>query len=295
MKITTFNIAAISHSFLMICLAIVSVVFLSCEQVVDNTDLLYVEKIVVASYVTAGDTTISVDITKTLPLQQIYTREAAVIQDADVSITTPYGQKKLVYNPRTTRYETPVNIIRPGDQYSLVIEWRNKKVTASTRVPEIPSVLSTATQRNFNRLSYQYEYRSTIEFVNNPRACIGLIRSDWGSALRDTTDLRNLYDGSYYPDYVQTIYNPSSDRIVYQRKDYDYWADPSYDISYIMMLFAAYDAPFHALNLRGNESGNDGIFGSSGTNPQFTVKGDGIGFFIGVQVFPSIIVIPTKS
>ena len=84
MKITTFNITAISHSFLMICLAIVSVVFLSCEQVVDNTDLLYVEKIVVASYVTAGDTTISVDITKTLPLQQMYTREAAVIQNHEI-------------------------------------------------------------------------------------------------------------------------------------------------------------------------------------------------------------------
>lgn len=279
----------------MMSMGIVSVILLGCEQVVDNTDLVYVEKIVVASYVSAGDTTISIDITKTLPLQQMYTREAALIRDANVKVITPEGQKTLVYNPRTTRYETAVRTIRPGEQYSMTIEWRNKKVTASTRVPEIPSVLSTATQRNFNRLSYQYEYRSTIEFVNNPRACIGLIRSGWGATLRDTSDLRNLYDGSYYPDYVQTIYNPSSDRIVYQTKDYDFWTDPSYDISYIMMLFAAYDAPFHALNLRGNESGNDGIFGSSGTNPQFTVKGDGIGFFIGVQVFPSITVIPIKS
>ncbi len=295
MNTTIFNIRAVSHSVLMMCMGMVAVLFFGCEQVVDNTDLLYVEKIVVASYVTAGDTTISMDITKTLPLQQIYTREAALIRDANVKVITPEGQKTLSYNPETTRYETTVNTIRQGEQYSLVIEWRNKKVTASTRVPEIPSVIAATTQRKFNSSSYQYEYVSTIEFANNPRSCIGLLGFNWGRTLRDTANLRDIYYGTHYHDYVRTIYDPSADKLIYTKKDYDYGFDPISENVYSMLLFVAFDAPFHALNLSAYDSNDDGIFGSSGTNPQFTVKGDGIGFFIGVQVFPSILVIPTES
>lgn len=267
-----------------------------CEQTVDNVILPYEEKIVIAGYIIAGTRTVSVDITKTLPVQQVYTRKDALLQDAIVTLTTPSGQQQLLYNPNTGTYEATLPAtIQAGESYRLNVEWRGKKATATTRIPTIPTILSTSVQKVRGRYYYDAYYETTVQCINDPRICVGGVNTLVTNNLNDTLMMRSTDYIARRFYYTETAYSSSADVLVVKNKELYYYYDPSSSYDYVIKTLVAFDAPFHALNLRNSNPGDDGLFGSTGTNPQFTVKGDGIGFFIGVHVFPSVTIIPTSS
>ncbi len=266
-----------------------------CEETVENPDLPYEEKIVIGAYLVAGEKEVFVNVSKTLPLTQKYTVEASTLSDAVVTIICPEGSFNALYDTRTKSYRTTIPTISVGARYELDVKWKGKKAKANTRIPGLPSVLNLSATVDYQDNSrYSRYYSLTCDFTNDPNICVGLLSDMLSSEKRSDSVTRE-----YTYNILNSFYNAKTaigngEYIRLKKKPNYYFYETEY-YKYYSLFFAAFDAPYHAMNLSGNGYGNDdSIFGSSGSNPKFNISGEGIGYFIGVNVFPRIYWVPIE-
>lgn len=270
---------------------------MGCEETVENPELPYEEKIVIKSYVVAGEKEVFVSISKTLPLIEKYTFDAALIKDAEVTIICPEGSFNALYDSEIKVYKAIIPAIKVGARYELDVKWKGKKAKASTSIPALPSIIKLSTIVDYDsKYRYTRDYTLTCDFSYDPNICVGLLGDVLSSEKRsDSVTMEYSYDilNSFYNaktaigngEYIR--FKKTSSLYIYNNNNNSY--------KYNSVFFAAFDAPYHAMNLSGSRYGNnDDIFGSSGSNPKFNISGDGIGYFIGVHVFPRIYWIPIE-
>ena len=269
---------------------------IGCEQVIENPDLPYEEKIVVGAFVMAGSQRITIDVTKTLPLTEKYSHKAAVLTDADVRIKSTNGDVKAIYNTSEEMYYADVPAIQAGEIYELTVLWNGKKATSTTRVPEVPTVVSTSSVPDYKRAeTYVKYYTFTTDFSYKPEICVGLLSERVTSYQPGEADMNlymdNLLSKLYY---AKTVVSNDDESIHYKRTSDFFYFGGEFNYYYHSALFAAFDYPYHAMNISGGRYNDGDIFGSSGSNPRFNIKGDGVGYFIGTHVFPNLVSVKIK-
>ena len=258
-------------SLVFLCVTVMSLVCLSsCTQTVANTDVPFNEQLVVSCFVYGDSTVIAADVTKTLPLSVLYSRDAALVRDAEVWMQTPTEKIKLAYDNTLQQYRCPVSGINAGGTYTLTVTWNGKSVVGSTVIPSTPIVDSV-------RASGAY-------FSPNPSASFGAVDERFSFDRPDTsvTTFKPETERGL-PKFRHLISGKQTDTGVVMRA-YDF--EPLFftdSVVYMSTKFVSLDASYYSFYLSYQVGGEISFLGSFGTNPAFTMKGDGIGVIAGVS------------
>ena len=242
----------------------------SCTQTVVNAEIPFSEQLVVSCFVYGDSSAITVDVTKTMPVTSKYSRDSALVRDAEVWMQTPGGKIKLAFDNRTGQYRCPVSSITEGGTYTLTVSWNGRTVVGSTVVPAMP-VLDSLRQ-------------SGAYFKPNAAVAYGAVDERFSFNRPDTsvTTLKPESDKGL-PKFRHLISGKQTDTGVVMR-DYDF--EPLFysdSVVYLSTKFVALDGPYYTFYLSYQVSGAISFLGSFGTNPAFTMKGDGIGIITGVS------------
>ncbi len=252
-----------------ILLALIILTFISCEQTVKDAELPYVEKLVIESVFTAGEKIDSIIITRTLPPLGEYTFEKALVTDARGYIETNGEKHELEFN--NDQYDSDLTA-KAGEKYKLVVKWKELKAYAAAFVPPkvtIDTVVHRFVKAEWSKNTYSLQLDAVVHPIEN--ACYGgRTKNGFINTIRNNWD-ENSSGGIPVP-FVQNYY-VSGDTSDFELENPVEGIIYSFDENY-------YDY-FKTRNY-GNDEG--AIFGISGRNVDWNVKGDGLGLFIGYNV-----------
>ena len=254
----------------------------SCEQNVD-AELPYKEQLVIRAVLEADVLTKDITITRTLPPLVDYTYDAALVINADAYIIGPGEKKyKLIYNPSSQKYKVDSLIPKAGETYRFEASANGKYAYAQTIIPEKVTIENFAL--SFEKVE-SWRYESWLVVI-----------SAYFKPINDyvyIAGVRRLSQGrDYLYDYVYDEIKQPSDILSDGRLKIHvvehYTSDTS---SFNLNAFKgqesfieSYDNQFYSYyNSRNDGSSNSDIFGTSGSNIRWNIKGDGIGLFIGLN------------
>lgn len=293
-----------------VCLsAMILFTMLGCENIVTDASLPYSEKIVISAVLTAGDSLKNIHISRTVAPLDTISAQKIYIGDARASITvdgksyplqlqgTDYVDSIYIRDGLLrSLYHVPNLVVEAGKHYKLRVEWQGKTATAETFVPKpieiisariIPKeVVETIIFTTGGFLQTRSTYAS-VELALRPRpnetfgiAAFGLSENDilpvefrrgfgqhiptvtvLGSSVQNGTLIlqkQSIYD---YPLYLRN-------RLYVGCSSFDAAAD-----SYFR--YRNNDTPFGTGTLPGI------LYGEPGRNPDWNIRGDGIGLFVG--------------
>jgi hypothetical protein len=261
-------------------LILFGVVLVSCEQVIENPELPFNERITIYG-ILEPNVPLELYVHKTIPP---LSNEPSfpILSDANVLIETEgvnYSLyvKDTVINMRLYRYYTSNELnIQEGKRYNLTVQWNGKTVKSSTFIPSKPIVSSLWYSDTSNSdLAFFRNFRTNISAKNIPDAVLmGL------SVVRDT--LRPIHDMLYLDNpYEITDYNFTGDSTILSfSRGFD---DPYYRNSPYLKILAFDPAFLSYLNTIERRNSDVGIFSGGGGNPVWNVYGDGFGLFLGVN------------
>ena len=111
----------------------------SCDEIVDPSDAPYVERLVVRGVLSPGDTSVDIQISRTIPVTEPYFVSDRYPDDVRAEIVVDGETYPLVYREpgpgMAPVYHAPGLIPASGKEYRLIAEWNGKTATASTTVP----------------------------------------------------------------------------------------------------------------------------------------------------------------
>lgn len=237
--------------------------FTSCEDLEQTVDfeLPYEEKIVIDGEIPAGNTGISVIVTKTIPPLEEVTFSKVNITDADVKLYFENEVIELEYTDRlsVSSYKSDGRIeIKPGVEYRLEVKWKGKTAIARTTIPEIPEITSVTsenvTEYGWTRTLYNFEFRPSERGVLEIGDDV-VFHSDDAHLLNDVDKKYNVKIEDY--------------RVINDRDSV--FVIKYYDVNYYN---------YYTTRFQGDSEG--GVFSSGGLNIEGNVEGDdGIGLWIG--------------
>ncbi|MDB5033747.1 MAG: hypothetical protein JWQ98_988 [Chlorobi bacterium] len=271
MRISRYISCLIPIVALAVCLA-------ACETVSDPGDVPYRERLVVRGELQVGEKLWDVQISRTLPLTETYTKEKAAVTDATVTVEengTPYA----LHYDQTGHYSAPELIIKSGAVYKLSIDWHGKHVTATTTAPYPVPIASV----ELKELAYKYD--STYKYFA-PNVVFHPVGNQVYGLSFDYTSLNSFSQSFSLDDYsrimrrsdtsadgtIALLYGSSGMGVV-----------SAGDIVTVHLL--SFDTPFYDYYTTDNPYGSgDDIFFSAGDNTRWNVQGDAVGIFIARQV-----------
>lgn len=249
----------------------------SCEESVTNVELPYVEQLVIDCIMESGDLVDSVIISKTLPPLAKWEMEKTIVTDAKVTISDGTKNYELTY--QNNFYNSKDLIAESGKTYTLTVEWKGKKATATTFVPypiEIPEIKWDVKEASDSWGKW---------YVVTPYALVKPTKNVVYNSGYITS-----YHGGGYPSFIgiarETDIN--SEGLVrvnfvdgYYLENVDMNNLKKYFQEYIFVLYS-YDKQFYQFFItRFNGQSGDEIFGGNSNNVLWNIKGDGIGLFLG--------------
>jgi hypothetical protein len=104
----------------------------SCTQTVSTPDIPFTEQLVVSCFLYGDSTNVTVDVSKTLPVNVSYNRDAALVKDAVVWLQTPSDRVRVMYDSVRKQYRAAVPAWVVGGAYTLSVEWRGTKTEGTT-------------------------------------------------------------------------------------------------------------------------------------------------------------------
>jgi hypothetical protein len=257
------------RSFVIIIAAALSALA-SCTQTVSTPDIPFSEQLVVSCFLYGDSSNVTVDVSKTLPVNISYNRDAALIKDATVWLQTPSERIRVGYDSARKQYRASVPTWVAGAAYSLSVEWQGKKLEGSTFMPDIPVVDSLREDGAYFKPNADVAYAAADERY-------AFAKPDTGSFPGRPTFSRGL------PWFRNLMPGKQTDSGVVMRA-YDFSPLLSSDsVVYMSTKFYALDAKYHRFFKSLENTGGVSIFGSFGVNPEYTMKGDGVGVIAGVS------------
>ncbi len=266
------------NNYILICF--ISLTLLSCEQTVTNIELPYLEQLVVNCVLQNGDVVDSLRLERTLPLLEKYDEDKALVKDAKVEISDGENNYTLYY--QNGFYKNDSLIATSGKKYSLKIEWKGKKATANTFVPnpvEIPELNYTIEKSSDTWADW---YNLKVYCLIKPTKNV-VYNSGWGSS----------YHGSQSYSFYNILREIDTDAQGYCKVNFldisfmekiDSTNIKKFLKDYLFILYS-YDVQFYQFYITSNNGrSGDEIFGGNSNNIIWNVKGDGIGLFIGRAV-----------
>ncbi len=256
---------------------LVIITFTSCEQTVTNVELPYKEQLVISCIMNNGDLVDSVVITRTLPPLEIYDINKAMVKDAKVIIFDGTKNHELSFD--NGYYKSKNLIAEAGKTYTLTVEWKGKKATASTFVPYpivIPEIKwdvkeSSDMWGNWFEVTIYSMIEPSKNVVYNSGYILDYHSGYYPSFYNISREIDVNSDGLCKVVFVNGYYFESSDigKLKENFKDY-------------ICVVHAYDAQFYTFFItKYNGQSGDEIFGGNSNNIQWNIKGDGIGLFLG--------------
>ena len=245
------------------------ILLISCEQTVKDPDLPYVEKLVIESIFTEGEIIDSIIITRTLPPLGEYSFEKALVTDAEGYIEIDGEKHELEFNKN--QYDSDLTA-KVGKKYKLAVRWKNLKAYATTFVPPkvtIDTAVHRFVENEWDENTYTFHLNAVIHPIDN-------------------TCYSGKSERHFFYDVRNNTHKNNSGRILVPFFRHDYIISDTTQFKLhdpVKGLIYSFDESFYDyFNTRdfGNEEGT--IFGISGRNVEWNVKGDGLGLFMGYNV-----------
>jgi hypothetical protein len=255
-------------------LILIAISLISCEETVTDVTLPYKENLVIRGVLEAGSS-IQISVTKTLPPLDEYSLAKALVSNAQVFVTVD-GIKYECKIDSFNNYVNPL-IIEAGKKYILDVYWNNKHAYSETVVP-LPTKINSFKRNIISdiyfpssfRMQYYVNFEMKKEFCYNASSEVYL--NNTIQEIRISDEVYKILDNKLTENTEVFIseYNTTDTTIFDGKKGY----------SNLRLVIKCYDKPFYDyfITKYGNENG---LFGMSGTNTNWNVKGDGIGMFIG--------------
>ncbi len=251
-------------SFILLIL-VISALLSSCdglEQTVDS-DLPYVEKLIIQGQFGINSRNLSVSITKSIPPLEEVTLEKVTIKDADCKVYYKGKVMNLIHQVESFYVSEDTLTLEEGVEYRLEVKWKDKFATAKSTIPKNPEILAITKKpfREFGRTDFRYEF----SLLSKEK---GMLSFDFNSKY------------SYYGDYSllnkeNTTFKLLTDRIT----EYN-------NIGEIFIL-RFFDVQFYSYYQTRYEGESDGgIFNNGGLNIEGNVKGENVfGIWYGYNTF----------
>lgn len=143
------------------------------EQYIREIDFQSNPKLVVASFITAGDTLLQVQVSRSVPVYQRSSDVQTNITDAVVSISGNGRSVNLSYDTESMLYQISIDslFIVEGETYTLRVTQNNEQVEATTTVPRRFNLQGSATISKLSRSTFGYSrtfYGCQFIFSGNP-------------------------------------------------------------------------------------------------------------------------------
>jgi hypothetical protein len=293
----------------------------SCSMTVTGVELTHDEKIVVYASLIAGEPVRNIQITHTLPPLDTFNVERSRVDNAQATITVDGTAYPLVLQPRVipvTRldsinydqanqpslYQAVGLTAQAGKTYTLKVSWNSKQASATTRIPEVPTLAAQVPLVTWRPEPFRY-------VQNRPRTfpATGIVPSMLASAqvpvvarsgeayrietfvARDTmtqrsttsqitlnaTNLVNASAGMPLTLKSETRFFIAGDSVF---KPTIFTLSTRTTVS-VITIIAHDDALLNFITTQARNSATGSPFGNSGQNPLWNVTGNGIGLFIG--------------
>ena len=244
-----------------------AVFMVSCEES-GLDDFPYVERMVVGSVLDAGSDNVLLFFARTLPLSEPYDPQNAVLTGVTGHVMhggTAYPLVQLVPG----LYQAQGLSIVSGETYELTAEWQGKRVSATTRVPFPPSVVSST---------------ATIDSAATDRLTLqSLVRvgaSEVYGQTWSTTGSGGAENGGEFTE-IGRASDADLNGEVLISESYSLTVAPG---DTLFAVIHAFDQPFYDffISRGGNVPGYDDLlFREIGGFVSWNVEGDGIGIFLG--------------
>ncbi|MBI5647770.1 MAG: DUF4249 family protein [Ignavibacteriae bacterium] len=229
-----------------------------CEtDVNDVTFHEYKELLVVhCSMKTSGRfTTISCEVSRTLPPGETYSLEKAWVTDAVVTYSTESSTRIPHVIPNTGIYRTADSGL-VGKTVTLTVSWKGKTATAQQHIPLL-TVVDTMTERQYIPQLGWHRVIGLRAFPDIGRVIQGY-QTFSGEGVSASSWPEHAVGGMYY--FTVRVSSAQQDSLILWT---EVWSKAREDYT----LASEYSG------------GGDWFFPAAGKNPRFNVRGDGIGFF----------------
>jgi hypothetical protein len=245
--------------------------FFGCEEIVENPDLPYVEKLVVGAVLENGADEVVVYFSRTQPLSQQYVSENSKLNNVYARIVA-HGRSFSLVHLGEGIYSTSGLSVQPGVEYELYAEWNGKQAYAKTTVP-FPADVQAA------RACPPGQYAFCLESIVLPRE-----HEAYGQTWEVQKSDGRIERGGVFGSVLRKLDAGSDGKIVLS-EGYNYMPLEQGDTLYARIH--AYDEPYYYFFTSNGEPayrGDDNFFWFSGTFVNWNVTGDAIGMFIGKAV-----------
>lgn len=248
------------------CLALAG---MACEEIVDDPGALpYHEKLVIRGVLENNKQLDTITITRTLPPLDDYNEEQAIVRNALVLVRHD-GVTDTLPDRGNSRYFKPGITIRSGSVYELTVEWNGKRATAVTTIPQQPVIQSARKVEDSDPFDGRSNYLEATVTARSTEV--------YGATSRyryPPPDEHIVTSSSF----LYEVKRPTSDGQTLAVRSYSYW-DEVTGIEYIIVH--SYDAPFYDYYTSLDQDSGE-LFGASGRQVKWNIRGDGIGMFIGM-------------
>ncbi len=256
--------------YYIISLLLTAAILNSCEETMSDTELPYLEKMVVMCVLEAGKPLVKFEITKTLP--PLYSDglwgggNDFIISGVTGSISDGSNVYSITKIGNMV-YEAEGLIPEAGKTYTLSLKWKDKSVWAATTIPYPVSIDSTGTRKDVSEWN-QYDSLTFIVAYfkpNNSSVYFGYFLD--GSKLYG--DAVKRYDRVSGSDYCSLVVSPGWFNVIPEK---------------YTVYVESWDLPFYDYwTTRNNGDSDNEIFSTSGVNIKWNIQGDGLGLFIGTS------------
>lgn len=263
-----------------------------CDEVINDTNLPYVEKLVIRGIVLDGDIVDSLYVGRTLPYEENIgysssnntTDRESYVKDAAVTISVD-AQIYILKYVKGGYYKNDSLFVKTGKTYRLHVEWNGKTADAVTTVPETPMLDSV-------NVSYKniatYQYGSQNEYI-----CTGYVRTKANDILSLAVKFEET---EIYNDTIKYTYGYGSGSTVQKRtqtdnsiadiltKKFTYFNGRTTSIDQrIVFTLKNYDEPYYRYYLTSSGTIGESNFSIEPKPVAWNVSGDAIGMFIGAS------------
>lgn len=261
-------------------LLVSALILTSCEENVTGVELPYKEELVVRCILEEGIQPNNIRIERTLPPLEDYSVEKALVTDANAIISDGTNNYSLTYS--NGYYYSNDLIPLTGKEYTLTVKWKGKTATARTSIPKKVNFTKVEFDKktSYNEWGNGTEVKFYTWVDAEPNSVyIGGIASFWGSNTWYSGSISQYSErnseGKVKVMFEEIIFSDmtmdSIDIVNYIRDNY-----------YVVEAYEKEFYPYFITKYNGEQSNE--IFGTSGTNVEWNIKGDGIGMFIGKSI-----------
>jgi hypothetical protein len=240
----------------------------SCEQPSEEADIPYVPKLVIRGIISNGNSVKDIYVGRTMPVSVKIESSFTDLTDASVAIVW----NDLIYPLTHTKnglYKNDTLQIRRGEKYTLLASWQNLSINAETTVPFPGNISSFALQTQSSDTGKVYFLQGRVFPIADEVYCAAWASLNLDGTIADEskifstvvgknpTGIVNCTTANIPPNFInQSLRKVGAHVFIYDHAFLDFY------------------------NTQNLNQVSDAIFGQTGSQIKWNIKGTGIGMFV---------------